>query len=47
MAQATAWSTPVTEALGIALPLIATPMGGRPSTPELVAAVSTAGGLGS
>jgi len=33
--------------LGIANPIIQGPMGGGPSTPELVAAVSTAGGLGS
>jgi len=33
--------------LGIALPIIQGPMGGGPSTPELVAAVSNAGGLGS
>src|SRR5580704_11491155 len=33
--------------LGIENPIIAAPMGGGPSTPELVAAVSNAGGLGS
>ena len=33
--------------LGIAHPVIQAPMGGGPSTPELVAAVSNAGGLGS
>jgi nitronate monooxygenase len=33
--------------LGIELPIIQAPMGGGPSTPELVAAVSNAGGLGS
>lgn len=33
--------------LGINLPIIQGPMGGGPSTPELVAAVSNAGGLGS
>jgi nitronate monooxygenase len=33
--------------LGIRLPIIQAPMGGGPSTPELVAAVSNAGGLGS
>jgi len=32
--------------LGIAHPIIAAPMGGGPSTPELVAAVSDAGGMG-
>jgi nitronate monooxygenase len=33
--------------LGIEIPIIQAPMGGGPSTPELVAAVSNAGGLGS
>ena len=33
--------------LGIALPIVQGPMGGGPSTPELVATVSNAGGLGS
>jgi len=33
--------------LGIRYPIIQAPMGGGPSTPELVAAVSDAGGLGS
>jgi nitronate monooxygenase len=33
--------------LGIGYPIIQGPMGGGPSTPELVAAVSNAGGLGS
>src|ERR1700721_905208 len=33
--------------LCIDLPIIQGPMGGGPSTPELVAAVSNAGGLGS
>src|SRR5258707_15451062 len=33
--------------LGIEHPVIQGPMGGGPSTPELVAAVSNAGGLGS
>src|SRR5689334_20360584 len=33
--------------LGIAHPIIQAPMGGGGSTPELVAAVSNAGGLGS
>jgi nitronate monooxygenase len=33
--------------LGIEHPIIGAPMGGGPSTPELVAAVSNAGGLGS
>jgi len=35
------------EQLGIAHPIIQAPMAGGPSTPELVAAVSNAGGLGS
>ncbi len=35
------------QALGIEHPVIQAPMGGGPSTPELVAAVSIAGGLGS
>src|SRR5271154_5537868 len=33
--------------LGIENPIIQGPLGGGPSTPELVAAVSNAGGLGS
>src|ERR1700758_1764567 len=33
--------------LGIELPIMQAPMGGGPSTPELVGAVSNAGGLGS
>src|SRR5579885_2377227 len=33
--------------LGVELPIVQAPMGGGPSTPELVAAVSNAGGLGS
>ena len=33
--------------LGIELPIVQAPMGGGPSTPELVAAVCNAGGLGS
>ena len=40
-------STPLSEALGLRLPLIQAPMAGGPSTQELVAAVSAAGGLGS
>ena len=35
------------EKLGIEHPIIQAPMAGGPSTPELVAAVSNAGGLGS
>lgn len=37
----------LTEMFGIELPLIQAPMAGGPTTPELVAAVSNAGGLGS
>jgi nitronate monooxygenase len=37
----------LTARLGIQYPIIQGPMGGGPSTPELVAAVSNAGGLGS
>ncbi len=36
-----------TKLVGIELPIIQGPLGGGPSTPELVAAVSNAGGLGS
>ncbi len=39
--------TRATEALGIEHPIVQAPMAGGPSTPELVAAVSNAGGLGS
>jgi nitronate monooxygenase len=39
--------TPLTTLLGIEYPIIQAPMAGGPSTPELVAAVSEAGGLGS
>src|ERR1700739_3588270 len=35
------------DRLGIEQPIILAPMGGGPSTPELVAAVSNTGGLGS
>ncbi len=38
---------PLLNRLGIEHPVIQAPMGGGPSTPELVAAVSNAGGLGS
>jgi nitronate monooxygenase len=34
------------QTLGIETPIMAAPMGGGPSTPELVAAVSNAGGMG-
>lgn len=37
---------PLLRRLGIQHPVIAAPMGGGPSTPELVAAVSDAGGMG-
>src|SRR4051794_23804368 len=37
--------TPFTEMLGIAIPVVQAPVGGV-SSPELVAAVSNAGGLG-
>jgi nitronate monooxygenase len=40
-------STPFSEKLGLRLPLIAAPMAGGPTTPELVAACSAAGALGS
>ena len=40
-------TTPLTEALGIALPIIQAPMADGITTPELVAAVANAGGLGS
>lgn len=39
--------SPLLHRLGIQHPIIAAPMGGGPSTPELVAAVSAAGGMGS
>jgi len=38
---------PLTDRLGLTLPIIQAPMAGGPTTPELVAAVSNAGGLGS
>jgi nitronate monooxygenase len=40
-------TNPFLEQLGIENPIILAPMGGGPCTPELVAAVSNAGGLGS
>jgi len=40
-------STPFTERFGCRYPIVQGPMGGGASTPELVAAVSKAGGLGS
>lgn len=39
--------TPLCDRLGISLPIIQAPMAGGPTTPELVAAVSQAGALGS
>jgi nitronate monooxygenase len=47
MAHDGGWQTDATERLGIRLPVVQAPMGGGPSTPALVAAVSEAGGLGS
>ena len=40
-------NTALTRMLGIEFPIIQAPMAGGPSTPELAAAVSNAGGLGS
>ncbi|HEY2293925.1 MAG TPA: nitronate monooxygenase [Thermoanaerobaculia bacterium] len=40
-------STPFTQRIGCRYPIVQGPMGGGASTPELVAAVSNAGGLGS
>ena len=40
-------STPLSEALGLAAPIIQAPMAGGPSSQELVAACSAAGALGS
>src|SRR5512142_104842 len=37
---------PLLRALGVEQPVVLAPLGGGPSTPELVAAVSNAGGLG-
>ncbi len=37
----------LTQRLGLALPIVQAPMAGGPTSPELVAAVSNAGGLGS
>jgi len=38
---------PLTERLGLTLPIVQAPMAGGATTPELIAAVSRAGGLGS
>src|SRR3954453_12379834 len=40
-------ATPFSEQLGLRLPVIAAPMAGGPTTPELVTACSAAGALGS
>jgi len=40
-------ATPLSERLGLRLPIIQAPMAGGPSSPELVAACSAAGALGS
>ena len=40
-------STPLSKLLGLRLPLVVAPMAGGPTTPELVAAASAAGALGS
>ena len=47
MTQNGGWHTEAIERLDIELPIVGAPMGGGPSTPALVAAVSEAGGLGS
>jgi nitronate monooxygenase len=47
MAHGGGWHTDAIERLGIELPIVGAPMGGGPSSPALVAAVSEAGGLGS
>ncbi len=47
MAHDGAWETEAVRRLGIRVPIVGAPMGGGPSTPALVAAVSEAGGLGS
>ena len=47
MTQSGGWHTEAIERLGVELPIVSAPMGGGPSTPALVAAVSEAGGLGS
>lgn len=41
------WHTRLTEKVGIQFPIIQAPMAGGATTPELVASVSNAGGLGS
>ena len=39
--------TPLSEQLGLTVPIVQAPMAGGPSSPELVAACSAAGALGS
>ncbi len=41
------WQTRLTEKIGLKFPIIQAPMAGGAATPELVAAVSNSGGLGS
>ena len=41
------WHTRLTEKVGVKFPIIQAPMAGGATTPELVAAVCNAGGLGS
>ena len=41
------WPLGIRDRIGIELPILQAPMAGGPSTPELAAAVSSAGGLGS
>lgn len=41
------WQTRMAEQIGLKFPIIQAPMAGGATTPELVAAVSNAGGLGS
>ena len=41
------YQTKISELFGIKYPILSGPMGGGFSTPELLAAVSNAGGLGS
>lgn len=43
----TIWKTAITKKLGLKYPIIQAPMAGGATTPELVAAVSNSGGLGS
>ena len=43
----TRWPSGIRDRIGVELPILQAPMAGGPSTPELAAAVSNAGGLGS